>query len=188
MLVSMSVNDSRGFIEDTSGTFWGIYGAAGVLLRCPDPHTNKPLVLLQHRSPSGHCGGTWALPGGARDSHESFVEAGVRELFEEAGVRAEDLHIHEEMCTFTSASGWKYVTLLAETSRKLDINWDAESLSIEWVPEEHISHYPLHPQLAATWGNIALNGYTDHPIAPYRLQYLPEGRYWSVASSHVHAP
>src|SRR6478752_3740234 len=59
-------------VSDGGGHFWGRHGAAGLLLRAPWSHQ----------------GGTWALPGGARDSHESVEEAAVREAYEEAGVQA----------------------------------------------------------------------------------------------------
>jgi ADP-ribose pyrophosphatase YjhB (NUDIX family) len=42
-------------------------------------------VLLQHRAPWSHQGGTWGLPGGARDSHETPEQAAVREIAEETG-------------------------------------------------------------------------------------------------------
>ncbi len=40
--------------------------------------------MLQHRAAWTHEGGTWALPGGARDSHEDAVAAALREAVEEA--------------------------------------------------------------------------------------------------------
>ena len=66
---------------------WGVHGAAGLLLRHGD------LVLLQHRAPWSHQGGTWALPGGARDSHETPEQAAVREAHEEAGLSAEQVRV-----------------------------------------------------------------------------------------------
>ena len=43
---------------------WGIYGAAGLLLR----HDDR--ILLQHRALWSHHGGTWGVLGGARNSDE----------------------------------------------------------------------------------------------------------------------
>ena len=64
------------------------HGAAGLLLRAPRPD-GTPAVLLQHRAPWSHQGGTWGLPGGARDSHETAEQAAVREAHEEAGLPSE---------------------------------------------------------------------------------------------------
>ncbi|MFZ9954411.1 MAG: NUDIX domain-containing protein, partial [Ilumatobacteraceae bacterium] len=40
----------------------------------------------QLRAAWTHGGGTWALPGGARDSHEDVITAALREAAEEVGV------------------------------------------------------------------------------------------------------
>ena len=40
---------------------------------------NEPHVLLQLRAAWTHGGGTWALPGGALDSHEDSIAAAKRE-------------------------------------------------------------------------------------------------------------
>src|ERR1700712_5837404 len=74
-------------VSDTGNPYWGRYGAAGLLLRAPRPD-GPPAVLLQHRAVWSHQGGTWALPGGARDSHETPEQTAVREAHEEAGLTA----------------------------------------------------------------------------------------------------
>ena len=61
---------------------WGLHGAAGLLLVRLDK--SEPHVLLQLRAAWTHGGGTWALPGGALDSHEDSVTAAGREAAEEA--------------------------------------------------------------------------------------------------------
>ena len=57
-------------------------GAAGLLLR--DRHDGVDRVVLQHRAWWSHQGGTWGIPGGARDSDETAVAAALRESAEEA--------------------------------------------------------------------------------------------------------
>ncbi len=47
-------------------------------------------ILMQHRAPWVHNGDTWGIPGGARDSHESAVEAAIREAHEEIGILFQD--------------------------------------------------------------------------------------------------
>ena len=71
--------DGDGWVIDRDGSrYWGVNGAAGLLLRAPldDGSTG---ILLQHRAVWSHQGGTWGLPGGARDSHESAIDTAVRE-------------------------------------------------------------------------------------------------------------
>ena len=76
--------DGDGWVISERGAhYWGRYGAAGLLLRAPLPD-GTPAVLLQHRAVWSHQGGTWGLPGGARDSHETPEQTAVREAHEEA--------------------------------------------------------------------------------------------------------
>jgi len=83
--------DGDGWVlSDNGAAYWGKHGAAGLLLRAPGPG-GSPAVLLQHRAPWSHQGGTWGLPGGARDSHETVEQAAVREANEEAGLTADQL-------------------------------------------------------------------------------------------------
>ncbi|EUA22849.1 NUDIX domain protein [Mycobacterium xenopi 3993] len=58
-----------------------------------------PAVLLQHRAWWSHQGGTWGLPGGARDSHETPEQTAVREACEEAGLPTERLAVRGVVVT-----------------------------------------------------------------------------------------
>lgn len=174
-------DDSRGFWEDESGKYWGLYGAAGVLLRCPDPHDGQPLVLMQHRGLMGHFGGTWGLPGGAKDSHESAIEAALRELNEETGIDTEQISVIDQVKTFASPSGWTYTTVIAETESMLPLQWDHESLTIEWTQEEKILSLNLHPSFRASWHQVAITAYTTpHPTQRTRILPSRAGYKWSL--------
>ena len=85
-------------VSDNGAHYWGRYGAAGLLLRAPRPD-GTPAVLLQHRAVWSHQGGTWGLPGGARDSHETAEETAVREAREEAGLPAERVAVRATVVT-----------------------------------------------------------------------------------------
>ena len=140
-------------IGDDGSRHWGKHGAAGLLLRAPSD-TGEPLVLLQHRALWSHQGGTWALPGGARDSHESTEHAAVREAHEEAGIAAEQLYVRAERVTASVDSGWSYTTVVADTDHPLTTVPNGESTELRWVPESLVAELPLHPGFASSWSAL----------------------------------
>jgi 8-oxo-dGTP diphosphatase len=144
-------------MSDTGARFWGRHGAAGLLLRAPRPD-GGPAVLLQHRAPWSHQGGTWALPGGARDSHETAEQAAVREAHEEAGLPADQLTVRTTVVTaeVSGASGayWTYTTVIADARSLLDTVPNRESAELRWVAEEEVTELPLHPGFAASWQRL----------------------------------
>lgn len=93
--------DGNGWVVSADGSRrWGRFGAAGLLLRAADPvDADTPLVLLQHRAVWTASGDTWALPGGARDSHEDAATAALRETLEEAEVLPADVTVRAERVT-----------------------------------------------------------------------------------------
>ncbi|MEO6879990.1 MAG: NUDIX hydrolase, partial [Mycobacteriaceae bacterium] len=138
-----------GWTVDSAGRRrWGRYGAAGLLLRAPG--ASGPLVLLQHRAQWSHHGGTWGLPGGARDSDESAVSTAVREAGEEAGVRGDDVAVRAERVT-TPGDSWSYTTVVADAAAPLALQANAESAELRWVAEDEVVTLPLHPSFAQSW-------------------------------------
>lgn len=147
--------DGDGFVVSDSGTaYWGRHGAAGLLLRAPQ-HDGSAAVLLQHRAPWSHQGGTWGLPGGARDSHETVEQAAVREAHEEAGLTAELLTVRTTVVTATaSGSTWTYTTVIADAPELLETVPNRESAELRWVAEDDVAELPLHPGFEASWARL----------------------------------
>ena len=141
--------DGNGWTQCLQGhRHWGLHGAAGLLLRRVD---DKGIgqVLMQHRAPWTAHGDTWGLPGGARDSHESAVQAALREAHEETGIPAELVRpvdqLHDEH------GGWSYVTVVAEVLGPVTLRGNRESLALQWVAESRVEDLELHPGFAGTW-------------------------------------
>ena len=147
--------DGDGWVlSDSGAAYWGKHGAAGLLLRAPRPD-GSPAVLLQHRAPWSHQGGTWGLPGGARDSHETPEQAAVREAHEEAGLPAESLNVRTTVVTAEiSGSHWTYTTVIADAAELLETIPNRESSELRWVAEDEVADLPLHPGFAASWERL----------------------------------
>jgi len=140
--------DGNGWTSCAQGhQHWGRHGAAGLLLRWIGP--DGPQVLLQQRSVWSHHGGTWGIPGGARDSHESPVQAALREADEEAGLDPAELRIRGNWVD--DHGGWAYETVVADVPTRPRLWSDYESADLAWVPEDEVAERRLHPGFASTW-------------------------------------
>jgi 8-oxo-dGTP diphosphatase len=141
-------------VSDTGSWFWGRHGAAGLLLRAPH-HDGSTTVLLQHRAAWSHQGGTWGLPGGARDSHETVEQAAIREAHEEAGLSFDQLTVRTKVVTKEvlgeNDAYWSYTTVIADAPEQLATTPNRESAELRWVAEDDVADLPLHPGFAASW-------------------------------------
>jgi 8-oxo-dGTP pyrophosphatase MutT (NUDIX family) len=126
---------------------WGRYGAAGLLI------TDGARVLLQHRAAWTHEGGTWAVPGGARDSHESPINAALREAAEETSLDPAAIAPFDQWVD--DHGGWSYVTIIARTASDLEVvPINPESAAIRWWPIAEVDRLPLHRGFAAAWPQL----------------------------------
>jgi 8-oxo-dGTP diphosphatase len=144
-------------MSDNGAAYWGKHGAAGLLLRAPGAD-GSPAVLLQHRAPWSHQGGTWGLPGGARDSHETPEQTAFREAHEEAGLPADQLTVRTTVVTAeisgTTGTYWTYTTVIADAAELLETVPNRESSELRWVAEDEVAGLPLHPGFAASWERL----------------------------------
>ncbi len=109
--------------------------------------------MLQHRAPWTHEGGTWALPGGARDSHEDPVATALREAAEETTLDPGAVVPFAEWVD--EHGGWSYTTVLVRAVGAVELEpANAESVAIRWWPVEDVAALPLHAGFAATWPHL----------------------------------
>lgn len=145
----MSERTGDGWVEGPDGRrFWGRFGAAGLLAIDPSQR-----VLLQHRAPFSHQGGTWALPGGARDADEDALAGALREAWEEAAVPA---HAIEPWFEHVVDHGfWSYTTCVVRVVTEFEASVsDHESLELRWVHIDEVHTYDLHPAFADAWPTL----------------------------------
>ncbi len=148
----MAFRDGDGWVYCTCGhRHWGLHGAAGLLLIRLD--MGEPHVLLQLRAAWTHGGGTWALPGGALDSHEDSIEAAKREAQEEAGIDAASFLVRD---VFSDDHGpWRYDTVIAHATGEIgEFAANAESEDLQWVALGSVETFELHAGLAGAWPHL----------------------------------
>ena len=151
----MALQDGNGWVRCRCGhRHWGLHGAAGLVLLRPGATGGATELLLQRRAAWTHLGGTWGLPGGARDSHEDPVEAALREAREEVGIDPGRVSVLGTTVG-TDHGDWRYVYVLARTDRALAARVvNDESDEVRWVALDQVAELPLHPALAAAWPGL----------------------------------
>ncbi|MEO3863064.1 NUDIX hydrolase [Acrocarpospora sp. B8E8] len=148
----MAEKDGDGWARcDRGHQHWGVHGAAGLLAVHHTPE--GPYVLMQKRSWWSHHGGTWGLPGGARDSHEDAIASALREAHEEAALTGDRLRV--QGVYLDDHGGWTFHTVIAEASELLfAAPANGESIALRWVSADRINRKKLHPGFAETWPQV----------------------------------
>jgi 8-oxo-dGTP pyrophosphatase MutT (NUDIX family) len=149
----MTAKDGDGWTECAQGhRHWGVHGASGLLVVHHDDR-GIPYVLLQKRSLRCHHGGTWGLPGGARDSHEDDLTTALREAREEAALGLDRLRV--QGVYLDDHGGWAFETVIAESPELLAAApANNESDELRWLDLPEVTRRELHPGFAATWHEI----------------------------------
>jgi 8-oxo-dGTP diphosphatase len=143
----VSAKDGDGWIECECGNkHWGLFGAAGVAL------IDDQSILLQLRADWVHNGGTWGIPGGARDSHEEIIHAALREAHEEIGLEPSSVKPIHEYCD--NHGKWSYTTVICQVAQGhshvletlIDPTFHNEEVAqMRWIRLDELKNYPLHP-------------------------------------------
>ena len=140
--------DGNGWVFCSLGhRHWGRFGAAGLLV------TDGDRVLLQHRAAWTHEGDTWAVPGGARDSHEDPVTAAIRETAEETSLNCAAVTPFSELVD--EHGGWSYTTIVARAAPALQVvATNDESTAVQWWPITDVAELRLHRHFALAWPRL----------------------------------
>lgn len=136
---------------DDGRVMWGLFGAAGLLLRHDDGE-GIDHYLLARRAAWVHRGnGEWSVPGGAIDAHEDPVTAALREFDEEIGTVPTGwqlVGVHEEVI----APGiWSYHTCCArvDAAPVYHSTLSPENDEARWFTRAELDDIPLFAPFAA---------------------------------------
>lgn len=100
------------------------------------------LLAIRHTYGKNH----WYFPGGGIKKHESPLQAAMRELLEEVGIKAHDLKL---IGTFTDSSDYKHDHVSCFTTTIHSPKFLIDSVEIreaQWVSSKDFPH-PAHPQI-----------------------------------------
>ncbi len=145
----MTAGDGNGWVQCRCGQrHWGLYGAAGLLL------TDNGRVLLQLRSGWVHHGGTWALPGGALDSHEDAIAGALREAHEENGIAPDSVQVLDSYAS-VDHTDWRFTVVVGRLLVPAHPHpANAESDDVRWLLPGEVTARPLHPAFEAGWPTL----------------------------------
>ena len=107
----------------------GQYYGAGMIPYTKDSH-GEIHVLLEKRA-DDH---TWAIPGGALDDGEDYLEAAIRETLEETGIHISSPW-YVTSCQLPYFSYWVYASRLEKQQTPLK-NWESDA--IEWFAADDL--------------------------------------------------
>lgn len=146
-----------GWIRTSDGrSYWGLYGAAGLLLRHVDEQGTSRFLLAQ-RSTRVHRGhGDWAIPGGAIDRGEHSFDAAVREFSEEIGPVPSGLVVVGTHVVEPLAGVWSYSTWCADVMEmpSYDATLNHENDAAAWFTHREMVSVPLFGPLHSALGEL----------------------------------
>lgn len=118
------------------GNAWhfGEYG----LVVCVWIYDGKGNVLLTKRAPEKSFGGTWENTGGAVRAGEDSLQAIVREVFEETGIRAQESEFELLGATTRRRLHFDHYCLKRETPAKDVVLQPGETVDAKWFTFEEV--------------------------------------------------
>ena len=142
------MSDEEEFVVGPDGVpRWGLYGAAGLLLRHTDAH-GVTRYLLAERGPYVQHPGTWAYPGGALRRDETPEAGAVREFTEEFGSVPAYTVAEVIVDQPAGAGGWFYATVVADVVEEVVLGAPVTMENtgrVCWATAAEMAEFRLHP-------------------------------------------
>jgi len=149
--MSVEHGSGDGFVNCSDGrSYWGIYGAAGVIFRHVASGDGEERFFLVLRSDSTEDGGVWGCPGGALDLNEQPLAGALRETFEETGYAPADAEAALYEHVYEPGPEWSYRTFVVDADQHFEqseANWETDDAG--WFTRAEMAELDLHPGVAA---------------------------------------
>ena len=94
------------------------------------------------------------FPAAHADSHETVIQAALREANEEAGIDPAVIVVVGSW--LDDHGGWSYTTVIGGTVGPVRLVPNAESAELRWVAEADVAALALHPGFAGSWPSLRL--------------------------------
>jgi len=124
------------------------------IISCPDGN-----ILILRRQNGEHGGGNWDLPGGAIESGEKQIDALHREVFEETGLKIEDIKkVKSETLKISEMGINSVMHIYSAKTKHIDVKlkpatWEGsdgkpEHTEYSWISKkDDLINLPMIPQL-----------------------------------------
>jgi len=145
--------------------------AVAITLVPADDNSGRAAFILTERpSTMRNHAGQWALPGGRCDEGETIVQAALREIEEEIGLRIPESEVLGTLDDFVSRSGYRITPVVV---------WAGRDEPLRLNPEEVAVAYRIPLDGFVTEESVSFVSIKESPRPVIRIRLM---------ESHLHAP
>lgn len=135
-----AATEAQGIQPSVSSNFAPVLGkTVTYIVACVLINDNNEVLMIQEAKES--CAGKWYLPAGRMEKGELIVDAAVREVFEETGLKVDITTLLAVECAGGSWYRFVFTGNVLSGELKTPINADEDSLQAKWI--SNISEFSL---------------------------------------------